>query len=64
MRTISLVQLATLAALSSVSTAALACPDLTMAPGGVVVQFADGDTIALDDGRVVRMIGTQAPNCP
>lgn len=61
LRTTSLVQLATLAALSSVSTAALACPDLAMVPGGVVVQVTDGDTVVLDDGRVVRMIGTQAP---
>jgi micrococcal nuclease len=64
LRTTSLVDLATLAALSSVSTAALACPDLAMAPGGVVVQVTDGDTIVLDDGRIVRMIGTQAPKLP
>ena len=44
----SLVRLATLAALSAVSTAALACADLRMVPGGVVV----------------RLIGTQAPKLP
>lgn len=64
MRTTSLVQLATLAALSSVTTAALACPQLEMAPGGIVVQVTDGDTIVLGDGRVVRLIGTQAPKLP
>ena len=64
LRSTSLVQLVTLAALSSVSTAALACPDLAMVPGGIVVQVTDGDTIVLDDGRVVRMIGTQAPKLP
>ncbi|MGV8855743.1 MAG: thermonuclease family protein [Devosia sp.] len=64
LRNTSLVHLATLAALSSVSTAVLACPDLAMVPGGVVVQVSDGDTIVLDDGRVVRMIGTQAPKLP
>lgn len=64
LRTSSLVQLAALAALSSVSTAALACPDLAMAPGGTVVQVTDGDTVVLDDGRVVRLIGTQAPKLP
>jgi micrococcal nuclease len=57
----SLVRLATLAALSAVSTAALACADLRMAPGGLVVQVTDGDTVVLDSGLVVRLIGTQAP---
>lgn len=60
----SLVRLATLAALSAVSTAALACADLRMAPGGVVAQVTDGDTIVLDSGLVVRLIGTQAPKLP
>ena len=60
----SLVRLATLAALSAVSTAALACADLRMAPGGVVVQVTDGDTVVLDGGLVVRLIGTQAPKLP
>lgn len=35
-----------------------------MEQGGVVVQVTDGDTVVLDDGRVVRMIGTQAPKLP
>ncbi len=60
----SLVHLATLAALSSVSVAALACEQLRMEPGGVVTAVTDGDTVILDDGRVVRMIGTQAPKLP
>jgi micrococcal nuclease len=60
----SLVRLATLAALSAVSTAALACADLRMAPGGLVVQVTDGDTVVLDSGLVVRLIGTQAPKLP
>ena len=64
LRSTSLVHLVTLAALSSVSTAALACPDLAMVPGGTVVQVTDGDTVVLDDGRVVRLIGTQAPKLP
>jgi|SRR5215217_4423931 len=41
-----------------------ACDALTMAPGGVVVEVTDGDTIVLNDGRKVRMIGTQAPKLP
>ena len=57
----SIVRLAAVAALASVSTAALACTELRSAVGGVVVQVTDGDTIVLDSGVVVRMIGTQAP---
>ena len=60
----SLVQLAAMAALTSVAAAAEACADLTMRPGGVVVQVTDGDTVVLDDGTTVRMIGTQAPKLP
>src|SRR3954471_10719714 len=59
-----LVRFAALAALSSVSAAALACEDLRSAPGGVVVQVTDGDTVVLDTGLVVRLIGTQAPKLP
>jgi len=60
----SLVRLAALAALSSVSVAALACEQLRMEPGGIVTAVTDGDTVILDDGRVVRMIGIQAPKLP
>jgi len=59
-----LVHLAALAALNSVSVAALACEQLRMEPGGTVTAVTDGDTVILDDGRVVRMIGTQAPKLP
>lgn len=44
--------------------AASACEQLVMAPGGTVVEVTDGDTIVLNDGRKVRMIGTQAPKLP
>lgn len=64
MRSASLVRLAALAALSAVSAAALACESLRMEEGGVVTSVTDGDTVILDDGRVVRMIGTQAPKLP
>src|SRR6218665_612977 len=60
----SLVRLAALAALNSVSVAALACEQLRMEDGGTVTAVTDGDTVILDDGRVVRMIGTQAPKLP
>ena len=59
-----LVHLTALAALTSVSATALACEDLRMAPGGTVVEVTDGDTVVLDNGLVVRMIGTQAPKLP
>ncbi len=32
-----------------------------MAPGGVVSQVVDGDTVLLESGLAVRLIGTQAP---
>jgi len=58
----SVVHLAAMAALGSV--AVQGCDDLRSAPGGVVVEVTDGDTIVLDSGLVVRMIGTQAPKLP
>ncbi|MDB5614455.1 MAG: thermonuclease family protein [Devosia sp.] len=60
----SLVRLATLAALSAVSVAALACESLRMEPGGIITTVTDGDTVVLEDGRIIRMIGTQAPKLP
>lgn len=44
--------------------AAHACEGLRMVQGGVVTQVTDGDTVILDSGLVVRMIGTQAPKLP
>lgn len=37
-----------------------------LAPGGSagVVQVVDGDTLVLDDGREVRLVGIQAPKLP
>lgn len=60
----SLVRLAALAALSSVSVAAMACEQLRIEQGGIVTAVTDGDTVILDDGRVIRMIGIQAPKLP
>jgi micrococcal nuclease len=62
--TSTLVRLATLAALSSVSVGALACEQLQMRRGGIVTSVTDGDTVMLDDGRIIRLIGTQAPKLP
>jgi micrococcal nuclease len=41
-----------------------ACDDLRMTHGGVVTEVVDGDTVILDSGRVIRLIGTQAPKLP
>jgi endonuclease YncB( thermonuclease family) len=46
------------------SSPAMGCDDLRMVRGGVVVEVTDGDTVVLDTGMVVRMIGTQAPKLP
>src|SRR5262245_858154 len=37
-----------------------------LAPGGEaeVSEIIDGDTLRLDDGREVRLVGTQAPKLP
>lgn len=56
-----IVVLVTLAMLASAAAATLACDDLHAAPGGVVVQVIDGNTVVLDSGLVVRLIGMQAP---
>jgi len=52
------------AAFALLASAAPACENLVMAPGGVVVEVTDGDTVVLNDGRKVRLIGTQAPKLP
>lgn len=43
---------------------ALACADLRDGPRGTVVEVTDGDTVVLDSGAKVRLIGMQAPKLP
>jgi endonuclease YncB( thermonuclease family) len=43
------------------STMAMACEGLRDGPKGTVTEVVDGDTVILDNGIVVRLIGTQAP---
>jgi endonuclease YncB( thermonuclease family) len=53
-----------LAGLSGLSAPALAvgpCEGLVSGPRGVVTNVVDGDTVMLDTGMVVRLIGIQAP---
>ena len=55
--------LASLAAamLAGAHPAAAACEGLRLVPGGLVTEVVDGDTVLLDSGLAVRLIGTQAP---
>src|SRR5690606_22542619 len=48
----------------SMSGAGMACTDLRAGPKGTVASVTDGDTVVLDNGLVVRLIGTQAPKLP
>src|SRR5690349_1255228 len=41
---------------------ASACDGLRDGPKGTVTQIVDGDTLLLDNGFVVRLIGIQAPH--
>jgi endonuclease YncB( thermonuclease family) len=51
-------------ALSAPSGAAALPPELADGGGGTVVAVVDGDTLVLDDGRQVRLVGIQAPKLP
>jgi endonuclease YncB( thermonuclease family) len=41
-----------------------AASPLERAGGGLVAEVIDGDTLVLDDGTVVRLVGIQAPKLP
>jgi endonuclease YncB( thermonuclease family) len=43
---------------------AAACENLRDGPAGIVASVTDGDTVVLDNGLVVRLIGIQAPKLP
>jgi len=43
---------------------AAACENLRDGPAGTVASVTDGDTVVLDNGLVVRLIGIQAPKLP
>lgn len=40
------------------------CDDLVLGPTGTVVAISDGDTVDLDTGLTVRLVGIQAPKLP
>lgn len=52
-------------ALTASAAKAVELPD-SLEPGGegLVVAVIDGDTVVLEDGREVRLVGTQAPKLP
>jgi endonuclease YncB( thermonuclease family) len=52
------------AVLTSAPFVAAACEGLADGPRGVVAAVTDGDTVILDSGLVIRLIGTQAPKLP
>jgi endonuclease YncB( thermonuclease family) len=39
-------------------------PGLVASAPGTAVEVTDGDTLILDDGRTVRLVGIQAPKLP
>lgn len=49
---------------ASIPLGALACEGLRPGPSGIVAEVTDGDTIVLDSGLKVRLIGMQAPKLP
>lgn len=55
---------AAVAVLMSLAAGAAACEGLRAGPRGAVGSVTDGDTVVLDSGLVVRLIGTQAPKLP
>jgi endonuclease YncB( thermonuclease family) len=56
--------LAAVATLMILPTLAAACDALQDGPQGVVRSVTDGDTVVLESGLVVRLIGMQAPKLP
>ena len=58
------VRIAALAVLAAMPVSAAGCDGLRDGPQGIVASVTDGDTVILDTGMVVRLIGTQAPKLP
>lgn len=53
-----------LSALAESDYPALPIEGLEVGKPAIVVEVTDGDTLTLDDGRVVRLVGIQAPKLP
>ena len=63
-RRITGVALAVMVLLAATSVARDPQEALVLRPGGKVVEIVDGDTVILQDGRQVRLVGLQAPKLP
>jgi endonuclease YncB( thermonuclease family) len=65
-RTLQINQVVGVAVVSLVLAAlpAAGCEGLTSGPAGRVVGVSDGDTVLLDTGQEVRLVGLQAPKLP
>lgn len=50
--------------LAAMPVTAVACEGLVNGVKGVVASVTDGDTVVLDSGVIIRLIGTQAPKLP
>lgn len=59
-----LTRLTALALAAALPFGAFACEGLRDGPMGTVVEVTDGDTVVLDSGTKVRLIGMQAPKLP
>ncbi|MEX0860346.1 MAG: thermonuclease family protein [Cucumibacter sp.] len=51
-------------ATASIEGQIFACEGLTDGPRGMVTEIVDGDTVFLDSGLQIRLIGIQAPKLP
>jgi len=61
LQTILIKTLAAIAMSGALAAPASACQGLRDGPAGIVVDVLDGDTIMLDNGLKVRLVGIQAP---
>ncbi len=64
MQSFSLFAIAAAAAVTLIAAPVAGCDDLVRGPKGTVTEVTDGDTVILDTGMTVRLIGTQAPKLP
>lgn len=62
--TLNIVGISAALVLSALPVGLAACEGLVDGPRGTVASVSDGDTLVLDSGLVVRLVGTQAPKLP
>lgn len=64
MRAVLIQTLAAIGVSGALALPVMACEGLRDGPSGVVVEVRDGDTLVLDSGVRVRLVGIQAPKLP